>query len=82
MRFSFIHNISHLKKNSASQRDIIANVGRFSCKVIIILVRFESNMIPFYRFYRNADVSYFMKIRPAGAQLFRTYRRTDKQTDG
>jgi hypothetical protein len=33
------------------------------------------------RFSKNAKISKFMKIRPGGAELFRTDGHTDRQTD-
>jgi hypothetical protein len=67
------------------KRDIIINVYRASCKVPIILVRFNENWIFSTDFSKNTQISNSIKIRPVGAELFhtdgRTGGRTDRQTD-
>ena len=64
-----------------TQRDTIINVYRntSSCKVLVILVRFESKL----NFLdgtvsKNHHISDFTKIRPVAAELF--HADTDRQT--
>ena len=57
------------------QRDII-NVQRSSCKVPVILVRFQSNLNFLGRLSKNTEISNLMKIRPVGAELFRADGQT------
>ena len=59
------------------QRDSITNVHRSSCKVTVILVRVQSNLNFLDIFSNNPEISNFMKIRPVGARMFHTDRRTD-----
>jgi len=61
------------------QRDIIINVHRSSCKLSVIFVRFNLNFLD--RFSKDIQISYFMKIRPVGAELFRAERRTEKHKE-
>ena len=49
---------------------MIKNVYWSSCKVPVILVRFERNSKFLYGFSKNARISIFMKIRPVEAGLF------------
>jgi hypothetical protein len=53
------------------------NVYRSSCKAPGILVGFQSNLSFLYTVLKTPQVSSFMKIRPVGAALFHTNRRTD-----
>ena len=60
------------------QRLNVINV-KSSCKVPVVLVRFELNFKFFDRFSKKkAQISNFMKILPVGAEFF---MRTDGQTD-
>jgi hypothetical protein len=60
---------------------LIKNVYGSSCKVLFILVRLKLNKSLLDRFYKNPQISTFMKIRPVGAQLFHGDERTDRRTD-
>jgi len=55
-------------------------VHKSPCKVPVILVRFKENLDFLDRFSRNTQISDFMKIRPAGAELFHAVIRTDMTT--
>ena len=56
------------------------NVYLSSCKVLVILVRFnETKFID--RFSQNTQISSFMKILPVGAELFHDDGRTGGRTD-
>jgi hypothetical protein len=50
--------------------DIMINIRKSSCKELIILVTFQSNLNFFHSFSRRPQISYCMKIRPVGAELF------------
>ena len=52
--------------------EIIVNVHRSSCKLPVILVRFQSNMNFLNRFSKNTQISNFTKIHPGGAELLQT----------
>ena len=56
---------------------MMKNVYWSSCKVPVITVRFSCNLAFLDSFWRNAQISNFMKIRPVGAELFHADRRTD-----
>ena len=51
-------------------QDINVNVYSSSCKVPVIIVRFEWNFSFQGIFSKNLLISNFMKIRPVGAHLF------------
>ena len=57
------------------QRDIVINMKTSSCKVPVILVRFQSNM-NFLENFRKTQTSNFVKIRLVGAELFHADGRT------
>jgi len=63
------------------QRDAILNVHRSSCKVPILLVRFEIDLNFLDRFLKNTQISNFMKIRSLRAELFHADGHRDRQTD-
>jgi hypothetical protein len=63
-----------------SERDIIINVHRSSCKVTVILVGFKWTLKCRYRVLKNTQISNFMKIRPMGAEFFYADSQTDRQT--
>jgi hypothetical protein len=61
-------------------RDMMKNLHLSSCKVSVILVRFELNLNFLHRFSKNAQISNFIKIRTVGAELINAHRRTDGRT--
>jgi hypothetical protein len=64
------------------QRDIIINVHRYSCKVPVILVKFECSLNFLDKFSKNTAIYNFTKIHPVGTEIFHADRcRADRQTD-
>jgi len=59
------------------QRDIIKNVSRSSCKVLVIVVRFLWKLSFLDSFSRYKKISNFIKIRLVGTKLFHADGRTD-----
>jgi hypothetical protein len=57
------------------RRDINMNVNWLSCRVPVMLVRFEWNLNILDVFSKSYQISNFMKIRPVGAKLFHSERR-------
>ena len=64
-----------------TERVAFKNMYWSSRNVLVILVRFYSNLTFVNRFSKNTEISNFMKIRRAEAELF-TFRRKDGRTDG
>jgi len=72
-----VWNISHSNKNSARCHkctNFSLQNTFYSCQSLI-----KSDFLD--PFWRNAQISDFMKIRPVGAELFHTDRRTDRHDD-
>jgi hypothetical protein len=63
------------------QPDIITNYHGYSCKVPVILVRFQFSLNFLDRFSKNSQISDLIKIRPVRANLFDADRQTYRQTD-
>jgi len=60
---------------------MVNNVHWSSCKVPVILGRFQLKLNFLDRFSEITPMSNFVKIRPVGAELFHADGRTDVQTD-
>ena len=56
---------------------MIKSVYCISCKVIVILVRFQWKLNVCDRVYKNSQISNFKEIRQVGAELFHAEGRTD-----
>jgi len=74
---TFISDISHGRR---IERDMIINIYWSSCKVPIILVRFEYTL-NFSTNFRKIIESNFTNIRSVAAELFCADGRTDRRTD-
>ena len=61
------------------QKDII-NVYRASCKVSVVLVRFQSNLTFLDRLSKNNQISNFINIRSVGVELFHADGHSEGQT--
>jgi hypothetical protein len=73
-----------------NKRDMNTNACRYSCKVPVILVIFQSNLNFRNSVSKNTHISNFTKILPVGAEFSirmdrkkggRTYGRRDRHTD-
>jgi hypothetical protein len=62
-----------------TERDMIKNTYRSSCKVPVVLVTCSWNFNFLDIFSKNTQISNFMKIRPVRAELFYVDGRTDKK---
>ena len=65
----------HLLKRN--ERDMTKTEYWSSCKVAVILVRFECNLNFMDRFSINTQILNFVKIRLVGIEVFHADRRTD-----
>jgi len=66
------------------QRDIIINVHSSSCKVLVVIVMVSCDLNYILNiFSTNTKIPNFIKIRPAGGEMFHADidRQTDRQTD-
>jgi len=65
------------------RRDITIKVHESSCKVgyPLFLSGFNETSIFSTDFRKNPQISNFVKIRPAGTELFQAVRQTDMRTD-
>jgi hypothetical protein len=62
------------------ERDMISYACGSSSKIPDTLLRFKWNLKFLDRFAKNTQISNFMKMRPLGAELFRTDGRIDMTT--
>ena len=60
---------------------MITNVQRYSCKVPVVLVRFQYYLNSLYMFSKSIRISNFMKIRPVAAELFHADGQTDRHDE-
>jgi len=63
------------------QQTIVTNAHSSSCKLPLILARFQWNLSFRDRFSKNSLILNFMKFLLMGAELFHLDVRTDTQTD-
>jgi hypothetical protein len=80
MWFDFLTTLVYNIILRRTQWYIIINVNWFSCKAPLFLSDFNEIWI-YWQILENPQISNFVKIRPAGAELFHADRRTDGQTD-
>jgi hypothetical protein len=59
------------------QRDIIVHASKSLCKLPVILATFYSNLTFIDRFFKNVQISNFIKIRPKESELSHVARRKD-----
>jgi hypothetical protein len=62
-----------------NQRDMIINIHRSSCEVLVTLVKFLWNFNFHHRFSKNIHTLNFVKICRVAAELFHAHGRTDRQ---
>jgi len=53
---------------------------RSTCRLPILLIRFERNINFLTDFQKNTQISNIMKIHPLGAEIFHADGRMDRQT--
>jgi hypothetical protein len=61
-----------------TKRDMVINMYRSSCAVLVIIVRLQWNWNILNIFSRNPQMSSFMKICPVGAEVLHGGGRTDR----
>ena len=59
------------------RRYVGMQVRRYSCKVPVVLVRFERNLYFLNRVLKNIQISKFLKIPQVGTELFHSDGRMD-----
>ena len=64
------------------QLDIVVNMHKSSCKVAVIIVRFERKFCFIDRFSKNCQTWNFMKIHLLGAELFDADGQVDRHAKG
>jgi hypothetical protein len=64
-----------------TEQDIFKTLRTASCKVPVILFRFELNLIFLDRCWKNTRISNLMKFRPVGAEFSSAARQAEWRTD-
>ena len=64
-----------------TERDVIRNVYRSSCKVPVIFVLYQWKLVFLDRFSKNPEIPIVMKIRPVESELFHADGQTDRHDE-